>query len=331
MFPVYEQKKENVHILQKTSRHAPPHLHNSVEFIYVISGSMEIGMGQELFHMDEGDFAVIFPDVIHHYQVFEKGKNKSIYVWALPVITSNYMDTLQNLCPVDPVIKKADLHPDIKYVLQALLQQKNISKEKKEEIQNTSENVLEERSVEQAYIQILLARSLGKMKLMDKKSVESNDIVYQAVSYIAKHFREDLSLEKISKELGVNKFTLSRVFSGIFHKNFKQYINEHRLNYASAMLECSNEDITSIYLDAGFESQRTFKVQSKSFSYEDAKVLLEYLDFLESNKGKTSGSRVVFTNELHGNIMLHKPHSQKELKKYQIKQLKEFLEQEDLI
>lgn len=35
--------------------------------------------------------------------------------------------------------------------------------------------------------------------------------------------------------------------------------------------------------------------------------------------------------ELHGNIMLHKPHSQKELKKYQIKQLKEFLEQEDLI
>ena len=124
MFPVYEQKKENVHILQKTSRHAPPHLHNSVEFIYVISGSMEIGMGQELFHMDEGDFAVIFPDVIHHYQVFEKGKNKSIYVWALPVITSNYMDTLQNLCPVDPVIKKADLHPDIKYVLQALLQRK---------------------------------------------------------------------------------------------------------------------------------------------------------------------------------------------------------------
>lgn len=49
MFPVYEQKKENVHILQKTSRHAPPHLHNSVEFIYVISGSSivyVIGVGR---------------------------------------------------------------------------------------------------------------------------------------------------------------------------------------------------------------------------------------------------------------------------------------------
>ena len=73
------------------------------------------------------------------------------------------------------------------------------------------------------------------------------------------------------------------------------------------------------------------KAQSKSFSYEDAKVLLEYLNFLENNKGKTSGSRVMFSSETHGNIMLHKPPPQKELKSYQIKQLKDFLEQEDLI
>lgn len=77
----------------------------------------------------------------------------------------------------------------------------------------------------------------------------------------------------------------------------------------------------------GFHLPRT----NTSRQSPQCKVLLEYLDFWESNKGKTSGSRVVFTNELHGNIMLHKPHSQKELKKYQIKQLKEFLEQEDLI
>ena len=69
----------------------------------------------------------------------------------------------------------------------------------------------------------------------------------------------------------------------------------------------------------------------KDFTFAEAETLLNYFDYVRSNKGKTSGSRVVFTNELHGNIMLHKPHSQKELKKYQIKQLKEFLEQEDLI
>ena len=112
MFPVYEQKKENVHILQKTSRHAPPHLHNSVEFIYVISGSMEIGMGQELFHMDEGDFAVIFPDVIHHYQVFEKSCwNIQIFWRAIkekPVDHGQFsqMNCMEILCCINHTHKK---------------------------------------------------------------------------------------------------------------------------------------------------------------------------------------------------------------------------------
>lgn len=73
------------------------------------------------------------------------------------------------------------------------------------------------------------------------------------------------------------------------------------------------------------------KSKPKDFTFDDAETLLKYLDFIRSNKGKTSGSRVMFSNENHGNILLHKPHPQKELKAYQIEQLLEFLEQEDLI
>ena len=73
------------------------------------------------------------------------------------------------------------------------------------------------------------------------------------------------------------------------------------------------------------------KSKPKDFTFDDAETLLKYLDFIRSNKGKTSGSRVMFSNENHGNILLHKPHPQKELKAYQIKQLLEFLEEEDLI
>ena len=54
MFPVYEEKKENLHFRSKTSRHASPHLHNSIEFIYITEGTLELGMGQELYHMDKG-------------------------------------------------------------------------------------------------------------------------------------------------------------------------------------------------------------------------------------------------------------------------------------
>lgn len=73
------------------------------------------------------------------------------------------------------------------------------------------------------------------------------------------------------------------------------------------------------------------KSKPKDFTFDDAESLLNYLDYIRSNKGKTSGSRVIFSNENHGDILLHKPHPQKELKVYQIKQLLEILEQEGLI
>lgn len=73
------------------------------------------------------------------------------------------------------------------------------------------------------------------------------------------------------------------------------------------------------------------KSKPKDFTFDEAETLLKYLKYTRSDKGKTSGSRVIFTNDEHGSILLHKPHPQKELKVYQIKQLLEILEQEELI
>ena len=73
------------------------------------------------------------------------------------------------------------------------------------------------------------------------------------------------------------------------------------------------------------------KAKPKDFTFDEAEALLGYLSYIRSNKGKTSGSRVMFISEEHEAILLHKPHPQKELKVYQIKQLIEVLEQEGLI
>ena len=73
------------------------------------------------------------------------------------------------------------------------------------------------------------------------------------------------------------------------------------------------------------------KSKPKDFTFDEAETLLRYLSYVRLNKGKTSGFRVMFTSEEHKAILLYKPHPQKELKAYQIKQLIEVLEQEGLI
>ena len=78
------------------------------------------------------------------------------------------------------------------------------------------------------------------------------------MEYVAKNFRENISLEKMAYELCVSKYVLSRMFAKTFHCNFSKYVNGVRLNYAVAALENTMDSITNICLDCGFESQRTF-------------------------------------------------------------------------
>ena len=48
----YEKRNEGVSAEWKKSVHVPPHLHEAIEIIYVTDGTVELGVGQELFHME---------------------------------------------------------------------------------------------------------------------------------------------------------------------------------------------------------------------------------------------------------------------------------------
>lgn len=76
---------------------------------------------------------------------------------------------------------------------------------------------------------------------------------------------------------------------------------------------------------------RKLRSRPKNFTFQEAEALLGYLTYQRFNKGKTSGSRVLFYSEGRAPILLHKPHPRKELLEYQVKQLLEVLEQEGLL
>ena len=79
----YVDTKEEIIAINRKSKHIEPHLHNALEIVCVTSGSLELGVGQELYHMEKGDIGFVFPDVIHHYQVLTPGVNKATYLIAV--------------------------------------------------------------------------------------------------------------------------------------------------------------------------------------------------------------------------------------------------------
>lgn len=237
----YEKKNEGISSEWKKPVHVPPHLHEAIEIIYVTDGTVELGVGQELYHMEKGDFAIVFPNVIHHYQVFGLGKNKAIYIFLEPSLIPDFYEDLQKYSPKCPIINREKVHVDIINSVKAFINLKDMNS-----------------MIIQAHAQIILAHVFSDMEMVDKDTIGGDDIIYRAVEYVAKNFREEIFLDKMAYDLGVSKYVLSRLFAKTFHCNFNKYVNGVRLNYAIAALENTNESITTICLDAGFESQRTF-------------------------------------------------------------------------
>ena len=66
----------------------------------------------------------------------------------------------------------------------------------------------------------------------------------------------------------------------------------------------------------------------RDYTYSEAKYLLGQLGFAESNKGKTSGSRVKFYRVSDGRIiLLHKPHPSDIMSVASVRDLAEYLQE----
>ena len=241
MHLVYEDTKEEILAVERKAKHQPPHLHQTMEIVYVMKGSLELGVGLELFHMEEGDIGLVFPDVIHHCQVFSEQYSEVLHINVPTRTLGTYEELLKRKTPVYPVIKSGEFPLGIYPAIRSM--------------KGTAPKDI---WIVQSYLQIILARCIPLLTLTEKSQVGSKDLIYQTVFYISANFRKSFLLEDMAKDLGVSKYVLSRVFSKTFHRNFNQYLNDARLSYACTRLVNTSDTILNICLDSGFDSQRTF-------------------------------------------------------------------------
>ena len=74
-----------------------------------------------------------------------------------------------------------------------------------------------------------------------------------------------------------------------------------------------------------------FKKMPSDFTFDEMQRLLEGYGYEKSNKGKTSGSRIIYKNGDKRPIMLHKPHPGNIVKEYAMKQVLDDLKEAGLI
>ncbi len=92
----------------------------------------------------------------------------------------------------------------------------------------------------------------------NKFTKKSNENLINAISFIKKNYREDLSLDHVAKNVFVSNYYLSHLFRDELNMTFSDYVNKVRMDAAIKLMKESNMAIQQISIQCGFADSGYF-------------------------------------------------------------------------
>ena len=123
-------------------------------------------------------------------------------------------------------------------------------------------NLLSKR--EEIIIQSLILEliyTIGKdttKRTMNHKSITNHCIIENALDFITNNLKEDLSLEKIAKQMSLSPVYFHTLFKASVGKTLRDYVEEQRIRKAITLLQTTDYSLTKIAFECGFSSQSYF-------------------------------------------------------------------------
>ena len=102
--------------------------------------------------------------------------------------------------------------------------------------------------------------------------IRQNSLI-DTIKYISAHFREDITIERVSGAIGYSKSEISHTLSKAFSMNFRNVINSLRIDYAKNLLLAKSYSINQVSWECGFNCERSFH---RAFKAITGKTPLEY-------------------------------------------------------
>jgi AraC-like DNA-binding protein len=227
---------------------ANAHLHKEVEFLYVKEGSIRIALQGEQHILHEGDLLMVFPNKVHQYVTDESSESVTLVFDA--ELAADFVTKLQRYQCKWPILTAEQVHPDVRYCLEAMPRAVNESK----------------MSIAKGFLAVLVGRVLEQLTLQKVQLNSAEPAMQRMLVYISEHFTESLTIGQVAEAIGANRQHLSRLFSGKVQVGFNDYVNSLRVGLAQQLLGHPRISIQEVAAQCGFDSQRTFNRAFKSLA-----------------------------------------------------------------
>lgn len=211
------------------------HFHKNFELIHVLSGQVELTLGGRLFCLEAGDYGLILPNELHSY----RSPNGS-RAWV-GVFSADFVDGFDRLVKgkqaKDPRFR---CEGALDGYLKALL------------ITQEPPALLTMKSLLYGACGAFLAQ------VTLEEVTPGRDFLWEVTRYLTQNFREPVTFSKMAEALGYEYHYLSRQFHRHFGMSFRSLLNAYRLDEARRRLLSTDESITRIAFETGFQTVRTF-------------------------------------------------------------------------
>ncbi len=95
-------------------------------------------------------------------------------------------------------------------------------------------------------------------KIQTEKSEKGNSIINRAQNYIKEHFREEITLEELSKYLNISPQYFSRLFKEETGYNFIEYLTYIRIEHSKHLMHSTDMTIKEICFSVGYGDPNYF-------------------------------------------------------------------------
>ncbi len=247
---------------------APPHIHNAVEFIYILDGEYKVYANDAEYIMSKGDLCLFRSGTVHRTCSLSAGNNCYFVTKIEPSVLLNL----------------ASAEHGASYVMHFMLSDKNTKvlwtsdELAGGEIKCAIESILEEHGSDsfgrelalKIYAsQLLLSvirydAGLGFNTELFSSDVSLTKQIYKSIVFIDSNYYRDITAEECARYINMSYSYFSRSFKRITGRSFKEYLNNTRINQAEKLLLSTDKSVTDICFACGYNNVSYFISQYKS-------------------------------------------------------------------
>ena len=221
------------------------HRHNCYELEILISGKITLHLNGKRFKMKKGDFWLTLPNNLHQTEKdVEEAK-----VICIKFGENIILEKIRNLLGMYPDGFVGSFDED---ELTAFM--------KAVKIMVKTHNGINSKLCKNIFIQnafmAILAECIDKGRGLSQEITEdvAEHDIFKAVTYVKKHFTDELTANDMAKRLGYTPNYFSMKFKNLTGKNFIDTVNDERLQLAYYMLSTMDISVNDVSEYVGYSS-----------------------------------------------------------------------------